>query len=290
MTTSKRWKRIAMAGLAAAVAAGVFWPGGPEGYGEQFTVNPGSLWFPVITELTLLESRVISGGNPGPPYVRVAAPFPGVAAGWKALRNMVTIKRRAFYEDEPVISGWRTLSDPSQPGVSGLEVKRSDQAGGWLPIVAPERGGEIPVRLRIEIWGRYRIPGHPKLQPGDPEYQQILKQKIRVTDFALAVYKIEGELSALNIKNKPQPEPYLVVGSARGGLDDSLAAYEARTYKFPAVSDYIGELRLEMKLRFPEAEIGMADAYEGPLEGAIRFICGSNISIRKISDAIRQIK
>ena len=273
-----------------AAAASLARPACPSGgTNAQWTLNPGSQWYPVIAQLTLDEPRVAAGGDPGPPFVKVDAPSPGVTAAWKTLEGLIGIKRRAYYEDEPVISGWQVWSDPVRPGISGLEVKRSDRAGGNIPMIAPERGRDIPVRLRIEIWGRYRLPDRPDLLPGDAEYQRLVKKKIRVTDFSLTVHVIEGKFSAASIKNAAAAEPLKVIGALRG-LDDSLAAVEAQTYAVPGNPDYLGELRLEMKLRFPEEEGRVDTAYETALEGCLRFFCGSRVSIRVISDEIRTIK
>ncbi len=261
---------------------------------QQATVNPVGKWTPVVSEFHIPEARARSGGSIGPPFTRVESREPKMLSAWEALKDTVKIKRRRLYEDEPVIGGWRPWADPKTPEVSGIEVKRSDKIPGdaapCLPVMAVERGGDIPLRWKIDIWGRYRLPERPKLLPADAEFQRLIKQKIQVTDFSLAVYKLEGELSWKNVRNAASPEPFKIIGQYRSGLHSSLAFYESQEYRLPATADYVGEIRLEVKLRFPEAERQAETAYEVPVEACLRFICGSRFSIRVISDEIRHVE
>jgi hypothetical protein len=267
--------------------------------GQDFVLNPVGEWIPVVSEFLLAGGRPTAAGDPGPPFTRVDSRFPSIPSAWEMLKPLAAVKDKAYGEDEPVISGWRVWTQPDPNNrdrlLSGLEVKRSDRLGAAseraLPVVAVERGGPIPVKFKVEIWGRHRLTGRDDRQyfPADAEYQEFMKRKIQVVDFLLAVHKLEGEFGHEHIKNRAQAEPYRVIGRFRGGLDNSLASYEAASYELPATDDYLGELRLEMSLRFPESERGQASAYDVPVKVCLRFICGSKVKIRVISDTVKKV-
>jgi hypothetical protein len=271
---------------------------GPDASDQGLVLNPVGEWTPVVTEFLIAGGRMTSAGDPGPPFSRISSRFPSIPSAWDVLKELAAIKNKAYGEDEPVLSGWRVWKEPDRRSqnrlLSGIEVKRSDKpiesSAPQLPVVAVERGGPVPVRFKVEIWGRHRLTGKDDRQyfPADEEYQNFMKQKIQVTDFLMAVHKLEGDFGYQQIKNKALPDPYKVIGRYRGGLDNSLASYEAGEYLLPLTDDYLAELRLEMSLRFPEAEKGQPTAYDVPVKVCLRFICGSRVKIRVISDQIRK--
>ncbi|MBE0479201.1 hypothetical protein IBX65_08845 [Candidatus Aerophobetes bacterium] len=254
---------------------------------ETVTVNPVAKWTPVLVEFQLPEARAMAG-NPGPPFTRIEAQFPSIPSAWETLKNMVSIKLKGQLrsEDEPIISGWQPWA--GQRGESGIEVKRSDRCPeGFFPVITMERGGAVAVHWSIQIWGRYRFPDYPDLLPADDEYQKLIKQKIEVRDFSLTIHEVEGGVGLENIRNDAAAEPSEVLGSWQG--QGTLAEYEAQSYQFPARADFVGELQLKMKLYFPEIDDQQETAYETPVEASLRFMCGSKVSIRIISDKIMRV-
>jgi hypothetical protein len=273
---------------------------------KQVTVNPVGDWTPVLTRFELSESKALGVGSLGPPFTRVKCDAPSILSAWKVVQPMVRI-RPSFFPDDPVISGWRPWHDAEGTGLTGLEVKRSDEnpvtevmfygrreRRQAFPVIGFGRA-EVPITWEIQIWGRYRLRDAEKrkLFPSDPEYQKLIKEKIQVVDFSMTIHKVAGERKAENIRNKAAEEPTEIVARYEGGLGgvpQSLAAYESRQYNAKLRGDYLGELRLQVKLRFPEAEEQQASAYDVPVEGYLRFVCGSWSGIRVISDEIKRIE
>jgi len=253
------------------------------------TVNPVIQWIPVVSEFQIAKTYTSVGLLP-PPFSRVKSKYPNIPSAWETLKPMVRIRLRGSFwaEDEPIVSGWRPWAD--ELGVSGLEVRRSDQRPGvCAPIFHVERGTDIPIHWKIDIWTEYRLPKYPEseLLPDQSEYQELIKQKIEVRDFSLTVHKLEGGFGLKNIRKDALPEPSETVCQWRDHGHQTLAFYEAQDYRFSARSDYVGEVRLKMKLYFPELDDQKDTQYETPIEVSLRFLCGSKVSIRVISDQLK---
>jgi len=255
---------------------------------ERITVNPYE-WIPVITEFQI-DQRLTGPMRQGPEWTKIKdesedpnKPKPrSIPKDWKILKNMAKIRLRGqrWWEEEPVISGWRTWVD--EEGESGIEVMRSDNK-------VPENGlplrnfllRDLVVGWKIEIWGGYKFkdpdPDNPTLSllgPGDQEYQDLIKKKIEVRDFSLKVYKVEGDFSLENIKNEVSPQSLKDLGRAVGTLAD----YEKQDYysAFRGETGHIGEIQLKMKLFFRELD-ELADTWEEtPVEVSLRYISAEN--------------
>ena len=249
---------------------------------ERITVNPVE-WTPVITEFQI--DKYARSVFTEPPFTKVESKYPTIPSAWKTLKDMVKIRLRGGWwtEEEPVISGWKTWVAEED---SGIEVMRSDKVPeDFVPVRNFLRGGPVPVRWRIEIWGRYRFPDNPSLGPGDEEYQKLIKKKIEVRDFSLKVYKVEGDFSLKNIRNEVSPEPFKVLGER--DFRKYLADYESQDYHLKRGASYIGEAQLKMKLFFPEVD-EQADTWEEtPVEASLRFMSGSQVDFRIISSQIK---
>jgi len=203
---------------------------------------------------------------------------------------MVKIKLRGkrWGEDEPVIGGWADWMD--EEGASGIEAMRSDKAPeGFLPVPSFLRGGPVPVRWKIEIWGKNLSralaetdPSLEGLGPADPEFQEAIKKRIEVRDFSLTVHKLEGEVSLENIRKGALFDPFKVLGE--WDYTRSLAEYESQEFLLHRGAIYIGELQLRMRLFFTEVDEGRADT---PVEAYLRFICGSKVDFRVIGHQMR---
>lgn len=256
---------------------------------ERITVNPYE-WIPVITEFQI-DQRLTRPMKQGPEWTKIKdesedpnKPKPrSIPKDWKILKNMAKIRLRGqqWWEEEPVISGWRTWVD--EEGESGIEVMRSDNK-------VPEDGlplrnfllRDLVVGWKIEIWGGYKFkdpdPDNPTLSllgPGDQEYQDLIKKKIEVRDFSLKVYKVEGDLSLENIKNEVSPQSLKDLGRTVGTLAD----YERQDYysAFRGETGHIGEIQLKMKLFFRELDEHADTWEETPVEVSLRYISAENI-------------
>ncbi len=298
MTQTKFRKSMAWKLLKAFLCVWVLLLCAGTGGSQDLILNPVGPWIPVVTEFLLAGGNVSSVGDPGPPFEIISSRFPSIPSAWDVLKEMAAIKDRAYYASEHVLSGWRpwTSPDPKNKGrlLSGIEAKSSEHQtltpAPGLPVLGLEVGMKVPITFKVEIWGRHRLTGKDERQyfPGDAEYQKYMKEKIQVTDFSLTVHKLEGDFGYQHIRNRAQPEAYMVIAKHRGGWDNSLASYEAQAYTLVIKDAYLAELQLEMRLRFPESEKLQASAYDVPVRICLRFISGTKKSFRKISDEIRK--
>jgi hypothetical protein len=235
--------------------------------------------------------------RPGPEWTKVKdeskdpSKPTSIPLDWKTLKDLVKIRRTAQdwldwakAEEKPVIGGWRTWVEKDE---SGIEVMRSDKVPeGGLPLYNFLRQ-DLAINWRIEIWGRYRFPDKPLLGPGDREYQELIKKKIEVWDFSLEVYKVEGDLSLENIKNKVSPQPFKDLGRGFG----SLADYEREGYygSFRGETGHIGEVQLKMKLFFREVDEQADTWQETPVEATLRYISAKDeLDIDRIYQKIQR--
>ncbi len=259
---------------------------------ERITVNVVE-WTPVITEFQIDRSYT-RYMRPAPEWTRVESQHPTIPSAWETLKDMVKIKLRGQWwgEDEPVIGGWTDWTD--EEGASGIEVMRSDKAPeDGLPLYNFLRQ-DLVIRLKIEIWGRYRFPDDPSLGPADQEYQDLIKEKIKVREFSLGLHKVEGELSLRSIKNGALPDPFKIL---REDYDTYLSDYEnldqgTQIYAVPfrGETGHIGEIQLKIKLFFPEVdEAGDTWRPDTPLEAYLRYISAKDeAEIRKIHEETRR--
>ena len=96
---------------------------------KTVTVNPVTQWIPVVSEFQIAKTYTSAELLP-PPFSRVKSKYPNIPSAWETLKPIVGIRLRGSFraEDEPIVSGWRPWAD--ELGVSGLEVRRSDQRPG----------------------------------------------------------------------------------------------------------------------------------------------------------------
>lgn len=261
------------------------------------TVNPVRDWIPVVARFEMDEQAAVGGGgDPGPPFTRVESQAPSILSAWRELEEMVRI-RSAPRPSDPVISGWRPWYTPE--GVSGIEAKGADPDTSSY-VISFSRGEDEKVYWEVQIWGRYRLkdPDDPEnkrvLRASDPKFQKLMKEKIKVVDFSLTAHKVPPEGRGKNIRNAATEVPYQTIGTYQrefAGSDSSLGAYEARDFKVRKRGNFIAELRLELKLRFPEAEQQQDSAYYVPLKASMRFSSGDWASSpRVISRKLRKIQ
>jgi len=263
----------------------------------KLTVNPVGEWFPVVTKFEFDESEAVgSGGDPGPFATKIKSATPGIPSAWRELEEMVRV-RSAPRPTDPVISGWRPWYTPE--GLSGIEIKAADPGTSSYVISFP-RGRDRKVRWEVQVWGRYRLkdPDDPEkkrvLRPPDPKFQKLIKEKIEVVDFSLTAHRVQPDGEKKNIRNAAIEEPYQTVGryqSGLGGASLSLARYEAQDYLVRMRGNFVGELRLRLTVRFPEAEKAQASAYSLPVEASLRFSSGDwPRTPRVISDKVRRVE
>ena len=131
------------------------------------------------------------------------------------------------------------------------------------------------------------------LRPSDPKFQKLIKQKIEVVDFSLTAHKVQPGGTERGLRNPALEAPYQTLGTRQsgvGGADRSLAFYEAQEYLVRMRSGFVGELRLQLRLRFPEAEKAQASGYFVPLETSMRFASVDwTRPPRVISDRLKKI-
>lgn len=260
------------------------------------TVNPVRNWIPVVARFEMDEQAAVGGGgDAGPPFTRVKSQAPSILSAWRELEEMVRI-RSAPRPSDPVISGWRPWYTPE--GVSGIEAKAADP-GTSSYVISFSRGEDEKVHWEVQVWGRYRLkdPDDPEkkrvLRASDPKFQKLMKEKIKVVDFSLTAHKVPPEGNAKNIRNAAAEDPYQTLGTYQqgsAGAYPSLASYEARDFRVRKRGNFIAELRLQLRLRFPEAEQQQDSAYYVPLEAAMRFSSGDWMrSPRVISRKLRKL-
>jgi hypothetical protein len=260
------------------------------------TVNPVRDWIPVVARFEMDEQRANGGGgDAGPIFTRIKSQTPGIPSAWRELEEMVRI-RSAPRPSDPVISGWHPWYTPE--GVSGIEAKAADP-GTSSYVISFVRGEDEKVHWEVQIWGRHRLkdPDDPEkkrvLRASDPKFKKLIKEKIKVVDFSLTAHKVPPEGNGKNIRNAATEAPYQTLGTYQQGFAgaySSLASYEAQEFKVRRRGNFIAELRLQLKLRFPEAERQQDSGYYVPLEASMRFSVGDWArSPRVISRKLRKL-
>lgn len=267
--------RLTMAVFVLFSLLGVVWISSPA---QKITINPMSGWTPVVTEFYIPENPY-RHAQLEPAYVPLQPRIPSLVAAWEILQPMVRIRLSGslWNEDEPVISGWKPYL--SENGESSLQVMRSDMPPeDGLPVRNVLKQSRCWVSWKIEIWGEggkfYRLPENPKLRPGDPEYQDLIKKKIVVRDYSFRIYKIPGDMTKIKtLKNRIEMDPYWVPDPEYSG-EKPLSDYEsnARNDLFTPIPGFF-EAQLKMKLYFPEVDDRQATTEETEVEASMRFLC-----------------
>ena len=249
-------------------------------YARQFKVIPVLDWNPVLVEFQVPDTPPMVAQ---PPFIRFDSRHPSVPADWEFLKELVKIKPRgSFRSDEDIIvSGWRLTDDMSR-----IEVMRSDNTPeGHLPIRNFLKQ-QIGFRWISEIWGEkgafYRFSDRPELTPADEEYQQLIKEKITITDFSLILYQVEGPLNVQNIRNDISPEPLKEFHREINlSFGDSLKRYESHQgYGYRPLKG-IYELQLKLVMNFPELDEQKDTSYPKEIEACIRFLVG-DVKLQRI--------